>query len=180
MPPEDEKKTAKKEDDTLINIKNNEIINIKNNIEKLNNFKINEEGKIIKDKINDGEIKIHNSFNENNPNNTIENKKNPLFNNFNNDTGINDKNKFKLIEDKFKKIVKDFIGHKLKISKIKEGFKNSLNIFEELNKEITNFNNETVKAFLTQNTDLKKYLSNSLINKNTKFVKEKKKYLKKL
>lgn len=68
----------------------------------------------------------------------------------------------------------DFMAHKLKISKIKASFNNSFNIPEELNKEITNFNYETTKSFLTQDTDLKKYLSNSFINKNPKFVREKK------
>ena len=158
-----------------INEKNNGSKNIKNK----NYLNIDEnEKENAKDKANNFEIQNLNSFKVNCTNLIIENKIDILNDNFNHNIINNahnfeetpEKINFNVIAGRFKKRVMDFTEHNFNRDEIKENIKNSLNIFKELNEEITKFNELSKTAYLKKDTDLKKFLSNSLFSENTHFL----------
>ena len=169
---------VKNEVDNLIDIKNNENNDMENNIENQNNLEKKEETVNIEDKENNFYILSQNSFKEKSTN-LLNNKFNHNINNY---AYINkvtrEKINFNAISDRFKKIVSDFIDCKAKNKLIKENINKCLDIFKELNEEISNFNNQSKKSFLTKDTNLKKYLSNSLFSENTHFLDDINKILK--
>ena len=169
---------VKNEVDNLIDIKNNENNDMENNIENQNNLEKKEETVNIEDKENNFYILSQNSFKEKSTN-LLNNKFNHNINNY---AYINkvtrEKINFNAISDRFKKIVSDFIDCKTKNKLIKENINKCLDIFKELNEEISNFNNQSKKSFLTKDTNLKKYLSNSLFSENTHFLDDINKILK--
>jgi hypothetical protein len=169
---------VKNEVDNLIDIKNNENNDMENNIENQNNLEKKEETVNIEDKENNFNILSQNSFKEKSTN-LLNNKFNHNINNY---AYINkvtrEKINFNAISDRFKKIVSDFIDCKTKNKLIKENINKCLDIFKELNEEISNFNNQSKKSFLTKDTNLKKYLSNSLFSENTHFLDDINKILK--
>ena len=158
-----------------INEKNNGSKNIKNK----NYLNIDEnEKENAKDKANNFEIQNLNSFKVNCTNLIIENKIDILNDNFNHNIINNahnfeetpEKINFNVITGRFKKRVMDFTEHNFNRDEIKENLKNSLNIFKELNEEITKFNELSKTTYLKKDSDLKKFLSNSLFSENTHFL----------
>ena len=152
-----------------INLEHNEN-NIKNNTGNENYLDIDKNGREnVKDKVNNFEIQ--DSFNDNGSNSIIDNKTDAT----NDADNIEETPKtvnFSVIAGEFQIKVKDIIDNNLKIIKIKENIKNSLNIFEKLNDEITKFNNSSEEAYLKNDTKLKKFLSNSLFTPNITYLKD--------
>ena len=152
-----------------INLEHNEN-NIKNNTGNENYLDIDKNGREnVKDKVNNFEIQ--DSFNDNGSNSIIDNKTDAT----NDADNIEETPKtvnFSVIAGEFQIKVKDIIDNNLKIIKIRENIKNSLNIFEKLNDEITKFNNSSEEAYLKNDTKLKKFLSNSLFTPNITYLKD--------